>query len=93
METGWPIESLLLFNISQNENVHNCSKWISRETSTLQDLPELLTGFVFPNDLSHFKLLLKPFPFLVLICLRSTTVEPTFLKTNFRQLSHGRASL
>jgi hypothetical protein len=68
------------------ENVHNCSKWISRETITLQDLPELSAGLVFPSDLSHFSLLLELFSFLLLISLKSTTVEPKFLKT------HGHAS-
>lgn len=67
--------------------MHNCSKWISRETSALQDSPEFSAGLVFSNDFSHFKLLLKPFSCLVLICLWSAAVEPTFLKTDLRQLS------
>lgn len=70
----------------QIENVRNCSKWISGETITLQDLPELSAGLVFPSDLSHFSLLLEPFSFLLLISLKSTTLEAMFLKI------HGHAS-
>lgn len=92
-ETGWPVESLLCVIFHKNKSVPCCSKCISRETSAPQDLPDLSAGLVFSNHLSLFMLLLKPFSFLALICLRSTAVEPTFLKANWRQLSWTRLSL
>lgn len=88
-----PLKVCFCVIFHKNENVPCCSKWISRETGAPQDLPDLSAGLVFSSHLSLFKLLLKPFSFLALICLRSTAVEPTFLKANLRQLSWTCLSL
>lgn len=87
METGWLIESLLLCNISQKRKCALLFQMDFKGNKHPSGLARFICWVSLSSHLSLFKLLLKPFSFLALICLRSTAVEPTFLKANLRQLS------
>lgn len=93
MEAGWPIESLLLCNISQKRKCALLFQMDFKGNKRPSALARFICWVSLSNHLSLFKLLLMPFSFLALICLRSTAVEPTFLKANVRQLSWTCLSL